>query len=344
MLCRVAPFWPPGTKPAFPSPKKWSASFFEHPVAARIGHMLPRVKKWRSTMKEQLNHDPRYKFPRPGKQEKPQDGPGIEEGMNVIPEYGEELYKGSGRLRDKAALITGGDSGIGRAIAVAYAKEGANVAISYLPEEEEDAKVTVQVIEAAGQKAVALPGDLNDAAYCGNLINSAVAALGKIDVLVNNAAEQKYFKGLAAISGDDFAEIYRVNVIVPFLLSKAAAAKMQPGASIINTVSVQAYEPSALLLPYAASKAALVALTKGMAEELIKQGIRVNAVAPGPIWSPLNTHGSPPEKLKKFGESTAIGRPGQPVELAPVYVLLASDEASYITGEIYGITGGQGIA
>lgn len=295
-------------------------------------------------MKEQTSLDPRYRFIKPGKHEKPQDSPGIEEDMNVIPEYGDELYKGSGRLKNKAALITGGDSGIGRAVAVAYAKEGADVVIAYLPEEEEDARVTVEVIEAAGQKAVALPGDLNDKSYCDKLISNAIKELGRIDVLVNNAAMQKYFESLDEISGEDFAEIYRVNVIVPFLLSKAAAKKMQPGGSIINTVSIQAYEPSALLLPYAASKGALVALTKGMAEELIKQGIRVNAVAPGPIWSPLNTHGSPPEKLKKFGESTAIGRPGQPVELAPVFVLLASDEASYITGEIYGITGGQGIA
>jgi NAD(P)-dependent dehydrogenase (short-subunit alcohol dehydrogenase family) len=295
-------------------------------------------------MKSQHNNDPRYKFSKPGKSEQPQESPGIEEEMVTIPEYGEELYQGSGRLAGKAALITGGDSGIGRAVAVAFAKEGADVAISYLPEEEEDARVTCQVIEAAGQKAVAIPGDLNDESYCDDLVTRTIKELGKIDVLVNNAAMQKYFEGLEEITGEDFADIYRVNVIVPFLLSQAAAQKMQPGASIINTVSILAYEASPLLLPYASSKSALVALTKGLAEELIEKGIRVNAVAPGPIWTPLNTHGSPAEKLKKFGESTNIGRPGQPVELSPVYVLLASDEASYITGEVYGVTGGTGIA
>lgn len=295
-------------------------------------------------MKDELNQDPRYRFSKPGKHEDPQESPGIEEEMNVIPEYGEELYKGSGRLKGKTALITGGDSGIGRAIAVAFAKEGADVAIAYLPEEEQDASVTVDVIEAQGRKAVALPGDLGDEAYSENLIDSAIKALGKIDILVNNAAMQKYFESVDEITGQDFADIYRINVIAPFLLSKAVAKKMKPGGSIINTVSVVAYDPSGLLMPYAASKSALVSVTKALAEELIEKGIRVNAVAPGPIWSPLNTHGSPPEKLKKFGESTPIGRPGQPVELSPVYVLLASDEASYITGEIYGITGGKGIA
>ncbi len=189
-----------------------------------------------------------------------------------------------------------------------------------------------------------MPGDLADESYCESLVERTIADLDKLDILVNNAALQKYFKSIDEITGDDFAEIYRVNVIAPFLLCKAAVSKMQPGSSIINTVSIQAYEPSFLLLPYAASKGALVALTKGLAEELISKGIRVNAVAPGPIWSPLNTHGSPPEKLKKFGENSSFGRPGQPIELAPVYVLLASDQASYITGEIYGVTGGTGIA
>jgi NAD(P)-dependent dehydrogenase (short-subunit alcohol dehydrogenase family) len=295
-------------------------------------------------MKSQDSNDPRYRFSKPGKSEQTQDRPGIEEDMVTAPEYGEELYRGSGRLKGKAALITGGDSGIGRAVAVAFAKEGANVVISYLPEEEEDAQVTIEVIKSEGQKAIALPGDLNDEHYCDNLIERTVKELGKIDILVNNAAMQKYFEDVEEITGKDFADIYRVNVIVPFLLSKAAAEKMKPGSSIINTVSILAYKASPLLLPYAASKSALVAVTKGLAEELIEKGIRVNAVAPGPIWTPLNTHGSPAEKLKKFGENTNIGRPGQPIELSPVYVLLASNEASYITGEIYGVTGGAGIA
>lgn len=290
------------------------------------------------------SQDPKDKFSKPGKDENPQSHPGIEANMVTKPDYGQDSYKGSGRLSGKAALVTGGDSGIGRAVAVAFAKEGADVLISYLPEEEEDAKETVKGIVAAGRKAVAMPGDLREPLYCEQLIDRTVKEFGKIDILVNNAALQKYFKTFDEITAEDFTDIYNINVIAPFILSKTAAAHMKPGGSIINTVSIQAYDPSAILLPYAASKGAFVALTKGMAEQLIDKGIRVNAVAPGPIWSPLNTHGSPPEKLKKFGEKTIIGRPGQPIELAPVYVLLASDEASYITGEIYGITGGEGIA
>lgn len=288
--------------------------------------------------------DPKQKFPQPGKEENPQSFPGIEEAMNSKPDYGKESYKGSGKLEGRTALITGGDSGIGRAVAVAFAREGADVMIAYLEEEETDAQVAIEQIKASGRKAFGMAGDLNDEAFCEQLIDTAIAKLGRLDILVNNAALQKYFKSLDEITGTDFATIYRVNVIAPFLLAKAAAASMQPGSSIINTVSIQAYEPSSLLLPYAASKGALVALTKGLAEELIEKGIRVNAVAPGPIWSPLNTHGSPPEKLHKFGESSSFGRPGQPIELAPVYVLLASDAGSYITGEIYGVTGGTGIA
>jgi len=288
--------------------------------------------------------DPKSKFPAPGKNEQPQEYPGKEAAMVTKPVYETDSYRASDRLKGKAALVTGGDSGIGRAVAVAFAKEGADVAIAYLPEEEEDAKETVKSIESCGRRAVALPGDLADAAYRDGLVGEVVEKLGKIDILVNNAGLQKAFETFEDITAEDFDLIYRVNVIAPFMLSKFAAEKMQPGSAIINTVSIQAYEPSSLLLPYAASKGAFVALTKGLAEELIEKGIRVNAVAPGPIWSPLNTHGSPPEKLKKFGEGSSFGRPGQPIELAPVYVLLASDDASYITAEIYGITGGAGIA
>lgn len=291
-----------------------------------------------------MQQDPKAKYPKPGKDESKQKYPALEAKMNTKPDYGKESYKGSGRLSGKAALVTGGDSGIGRAVAVAFAKEGADVVIAYLPEEEEDAQETLKEIQAAGRKGVGISGDLQDEAHCKDLIDRTVKELGKLDVLVNNAGLQKCFTSLDEMTGDDFMKIYKVNVVAPFLLSQAAIAHMKPGASIVNTVSIQAYQPSSLLLPYASSKGAFVALTKGLAEELIEKGIRVNAVAPGPIWSPLNTHGSPPEKLKKFGEQSAFGRPGQPVELAPVYVLLASDEASYITGEIYGVTGGEGIA
>jgi NAD(P)-dependent dehydrogenase (short-subunit alcohol dehydrogenase family) len=288
--------------------------------------------------------NPIVKFPKPGKSEKPQTYPGLESKMVTKPEYGKDTYKGSGRLFGKTALITGGDSGIGRAVAVAFAKEGADVLISYLPQEEDDARETMQIIEKSGRKVFSMSGDLSDDLYCEQLVKRTIKEFGKIDILVNNAALQKYFKNIDEMTSEDFAAIYRINVIAPFILTKIAARSMKPGSSIINTVSIQAYEPSSLLLPYAASKGAFVALTKGLAEELIKKGIRVNAVAPGPIWSPLNTHASPPEKLKKFGEKSSFGRPGQPIELAPVYVLLASDEASYITGEIYGVTGGTGIA
>jgi NAD(P)-dependent dehydrogenase (short-subunit alcohol dehydrogenase family) len=288
--------------------------------------------------------NPKERFSKPGKAEKPQLYPGLESEMVTKPEYGKDLYKGSGKLMGKKAVVTGGDSGIGRAISVAFAKEGADVLISHLPEEEGDAKETVRVIKENGREGFALPGNLRSESFCDALIKAAVEHFGKIDILVNNAGLQKYFKSFEDIVGEDFLEIYRVNVVAPFLLSKAAAPHMEPGSAIVNTVSIQAYEPSSLLLPYAASKGAFVSLTKGLAKELLEKGIRVNAVAPGPIWSPLNTHGSPPEKMKKFGENSSFGRPGQPIELAPVYVLLASDEASYITGEIYGITGGEGIA
>jgi NAD(P)-dependent dehydrogenase (short-subunit alcohol dehydrogenase family) len=290
------------------------------------------------------SRDPKEKFPKPGRDEKPQEYPGIEAKMVTKPDYGRDTYKGSAKLAGKIAIVTGADSGIGRAVAYAFAQEGAHVVVSYLPEEEEDAKETIAAIESCDAKAKACPGDLREDAYCNELIDTAIATFGGIDVLVNNAALQRYFKSIDEIDSEAFAEIYRINVIAPFVLSQRAASHMKPGSSIINTVSIQAYDPSSLLIAYAASKGAFVALTKALAEDYIKKGIRVNAVAPGPIWSPLNTHGSPPEKLKQFGEKSSIGRPGQPVELAPVYVLLASDDASYITGEIYGITGGAGIA
>lgn len=291
-----------------------------------------------------MHEDPRTKYPKPGAQEKTQTFPGIEGDMVTKPEYGKDTYKGSGKLRGMKALVTGGDSGIGRSVAVAFAREGADVVIAYLPQEEKDAEVTLTEIRSAGQRAAKLPGNLEDEAYCNDLVPNAARELGGIDILINNAALQIYFTSIDAISAKDFARIYHVNVIAPFVLTKSAAALMPKGGAIVNTVSIQAYDPSSLLIAYAASKGAFVALTKAFAEQLIERGIRVNAIAPGPIWSPLNTHGSPPEKLKTFGERSSFGRPGQPIELAPLYVFLASPEASYITGEIFGITGGAGIA
>lgn len=290
------------------------------------------------------NFHPKQKYPKPGSEEKPQAYPGLESEMITKPIYTSDRNMGSKKLAGKVALVTGGDSGIGRAVAVAFAKEGADVAIAHLPVEEIDATETIKVIQATGQKALSCPGDLNDEEYCQDLMKAVIKEFGRIDILVNNAAFQRFVPSLDEITSEDFAEIYRVNVIAPFLLARQAIKFMEPGSSIINTVSIQAYDPSSLLLPYAASKSAFVALTKGLAEELLDIGIRVNAVAPGPIWSPLNTHGSPEKKLKRFGEDSPFGRPGQPIELAPVYVLLASEEASYITGEIYGVTGGRGIA
>lgn len=287
--------------------------------------------------------DPRKRFTKPGSKEKPQNFPGLEAKMVSRSDFGLSDYEGKGRLLGKVAIVTGGDSGIGRAIAYAYALEGAEVMITYLPEERRDAEDLLDMISQAGGQAVGYEGDLREESVCEQIIEETLHVFGGLDVLVNNAALQRYFKKLEDIKTEDFADIYRVNVIAPFLLSKLAVKYMKPGSSIINTVSIQAYEPSSLLLPYAASKSALVALTKGLSQELLGKGVRVNAVAPGPIWSPLNTHGSPPAKLKKFGEKSAFGRPGQPIELSPVYVLLASDEASYITGEVYGVTGGTGI-
>ena len=248
-------------------------------------------------------------------------------------------------LTGKVALITGagGKKGLGRAIANRLAKEGADVAITYLADEKADAEVVEKQIKKTGQKCLLIEADFRDLNSCEEVIDKIVSQFGRLDILVNNAAIQRNFENLQSIKAEDFEEIYRVNVVAPFELSKLAVEHMQPGSSIINTVSIQAFDPSFILLPYAASKGAFTELTKGLASCLIDKGIRVNAIAPGPIWSPLNTHASPKSKLKKFGESTAIGRPGQPIELAPVYILLASDEASYITGEIYGITGGSGI-
>lgn len=287
--------------------------------------------------------DPKKKYGKPGSIEHAQTYPGIESSMVTKPSY--EYGKKEGRLLEgKVALVTGGDSGIGRAVAVAFAKEGANVAIQCLPSEELDAKETIAHIQKEGRQAFLMTGDLVSNSFAEELVEDTVNKLGAIDILVNNAGLQKYYTSLEDVTPDDFAQIYQINVIAPFVLSKRASVHMKPGGSIINTASIKAYDPDFLLLPYAVSKSALVSLTKGLAEEMIKKGIRVNAVAPGPIWSPLNTHGSPKKKLQSFGEHTLFKRPGQPAELAPVYVLLASDEASYITGEVYGVTGGSGIA
>ncbi len=260
--------------------------------------------------------------------------------MDPKPDYGEKTYKGSGKLKGKAAVITGGDSGIGRAVALAFAREGADVLISYL-NEEPDAKETARVVEAAGRKCVAVAGDICDEAHCRAIVDLAVKEFGKIDVLVNNAAFQMTRESIEEISTDEFDRTMKTNLYAMFWLCKAAVPYMSAGGSIINTSSIQADTPSPQLLPYAATKAAIQNFTGGLAQMLGKKGIRVNCVAPGPIWTPLIPSTMPPEKVKNFGKQVALGRVGQPAELAPVYVLLASDEASYIAGATVAVTGGK---
>ena len=269
-----------------------------------------------------------------------QTPPGLEVEMERKPDYGEQSYKGHGRLQGRAALITGGDSGIGRAVALAFAREGADVAISYLPEEQPDADETSRVVRAAGRRCLTLPGDIQDEAHCRRLVQRTHEEFGRLDILVNNAAFQATHDSFTEITADELDRVFRTNVYAMFYLSQAALPLMKPGSSIINTASVEAYKPEALLLHYATSKGAVVAFTKGLSEEAIKSGVRVNAVAPGPIWTPLIPTTMPAEKVATFGQQAPMKRAGQPAELAPIYVLLASDEASYVSGAIYAVTGG----
>ncbi|MDY7090061.1 MAG: SDR family oxidoreductase [Actinomycetota bacterium] len=289
--------------------------------------------------------DPRSKYP-----EAPLDGgdqqpPGSTEAMPDRPDHGEESYKGSGRLSGRKAVITGGDSGIGRAVAIAFAREGADVLISYLPEEEEDATDTAQLIEKAGQKAVRVPGDIRDEAHCRAIIDRALSDLGGVDILVNNAAYQMSQPGgITEITDEQFDRVMKTNLYAMFWLCRAAVPHMAPGSTIINTASIQAYQSSAHLLDYATTKGGIVAFTKALAEDLAEQGIRVNAVAPGPIWTPLIPSTMTEKKVESFGSDTPLGRPGQPAELAPAYVYFAGHESSYTTGEVLGVTGGKPVS
>jgi hypothetical protein len=268
--------------------------------------------------------------------------PGLTRDMAEKPDHGEESYRGSGRLEGRRAVITGGDSGIGRAVAIAFAREGADVLISYLPEEEDDARETVRWVEAAGRRAVTVPGDIRDESHCKAIIDRAVRELGGIDVLVSNAAYQMAQEGgLADITTEQLDRVMKTNVYAMFWLTRYALPHLRPGASIITTSSVQAYQPSPQLLDYACTKAAIVNFTQGLAQQLAEQGIRVNTVAPGPIWTPLIPATMPAEKVESFGAQSPLGRAGQPAELAPAYVFFASQESSYVTGERLGVTGGQ---
>lgn len=260
--------------------------------------------------------------------------------MNPKPDHGEDSYKGLGRLKDKAALITGSDSGIGRATAIAYAREGADVVISYL-NEEDDARETEHWVTEAGRKALRIPGDIRDEAHCRQLIDRSFEKFGKLDILVNNAAFQMTHESIEEFSTEEFDRTFKTNVYAMFWLCKFALPRMQPGSVIINTASIQSYEPNPQLLAYAATKGAIVNFTKGLSKVAAKQGVRVNAIAPGPVWTPLIPSTMPDKKVEEFGKDTSFGRPAQPRELAPLYVFLASSESNYVTGEVYGATGGR---
>lgn len=284
--------------------------------------------------------DPKEIGPKPPFDQDLQEHPGTEAERSPKADHGEKSYRGSGKLTGRVALITGADSGIGRAVALAYAREGADVLISYLSEHE-DAKDTTRLVEDAGRKAITIAGDIQDEAHCKQLVDTAVQKLGRLDILVNNAAYQMAQESLEDFTAEQFERTYRTNIFAMFYLCKAAAPHMKPGSSIINTASIQAYDPSPNLLDYASTKSAIVGFTKALAKLLIKQGIRVNAVAPGPVWTPLIPATMPPEKVENFGDNSLFERPAQPAELTSVYVLLASPEASYITSEVYGLTGGR---
>lgn len=279
-------------------------------------------------------------YPTPPFPEQQQPYPGLASQMDPVPDHGETSYQGNQRLAGKMTLVTGGDSGIGRAVAIAFAREGADVAISYLSEHE-DATDVQRVIEATGRRCVLIPGDLASPDHCRAVIAKTVEAFGRMDVLVNNAAHQSYFESLEEIPDEEWETTMAVNISAMFYLTKAAVPHMQPGSSIINTASKQADEPSPELLAYAVTKGAIQNFSAGLCQLLAKQGIRVNTVAPGPVWTPLGPASLPPENVANFGKQVPFGRPAQPVELAPPYVMLASDEASYISGATIAVTGGK---
>ncbi|MDN3445906.1 SDR family oxidoreductase [Microbacterium sp. APC 3901] len=276
----------------------------------------------------------------PEKQHMPE--PGLDADLTPTADLGEESYRGTGRLTGRKALITGGDSGIGAATAIAFAREGADVALSYLPEEEEDAARIAGILREAGATVAQIPGDLRDPEYCRTLVAEAVGALGGLDILVNNGGKQVYQESLTDITDEQFDDTFKTNVYAMFWITKAALPHLPAGSTIINTTSIQAYSPSGILVDYASTKATINAFTKGLADQLAPKGIRVNAVAPGPIWTPLQpSDGQPQEKLPEFGEDTPLGRMGQPAELAPAYVFLASAESSYVAGETLNVNGGM---
>ncbi len=298
--------------------------------------------KVKSSKNQYEMQDPTRQYPRPEFPDQTQSPPGLAREMDPKPDHGEESYQGFGRLKGRKALITGADSGIGRAAAIAFAREGADIALNYLLSERPDAKEVIALIEKSGTKAVPLPGDIQDEAFCKKLVEDARKGLGGLDILVNVAGHQIACDDITDLTTEQFDETFKTNVYAMFWLCKAALPHMPAGATIINTASIVAYQPSKQLLDYSSTKAAIVAFTKALAKQVAEKGIRVNAVAPGPIWTPLQpSGGQPPEKIPHFGENTPLGRPGQPAELASVYVFLASQESSYVTAEVYGVTGGH---
>lgn len=294
-------------------------------------------------MTEQGLIDPVNRYPKPPFEKQQQPWPGLAGKMNPPPDHGEKTYKGSGRLAGRKALITGGDSGMGRAAAIAYAREGADVAINYFPTEEPDAQEVIALIEAEGRKGIALPGDLRNEEFCKDLVARAVDGLGGLDIVVSNAARQQARESILDITSEDFDATIKTNIYAPFWIIRAALPHLKPGSCIIGTASEQAYDPSPELYDYAQTKAATMNYVKSLAKQLGPKGIRVNAVAPGPIWTPLQVAGGASmEKLQKFGGQTPLGRPGQPAELASIYVQLADSSASYANGQVYGAAGGTG--
>lgn len=289
------------------------------------------------TMQDPTKQYPKLRIPKQRQAE-----PGLDSQLRPKADHGEKSYVGSGRLKGRKALITGADSGIGAAIAIAFAREGADVCMSYLKSEEEDANHIKSIAEESGQKIVAIPGDISKENFCQTLVNQAVKYLDGLDIVINNAGRQLYCEDILELSSEQWQSTFTTNIHAMFWICKAAIPHMPPGSTIVNTASIQAYQPSPTLLDYASTKGAIVNFTHGLAKQLIDKGIRVNAVAPGPIWTPLQpSYGQPMEQLVKFGQQAPMGRAGQPAELAPAYVFLASQESSYTTGEIIGVTGGQ---
>lgn len=285
--------------------------------------------------------DPRKRFAKPPFPPQKQAPPGSARKLKPPADYGEKTYTGYGRLAGRAALITGGDSGIGRAVAVCLAKEGADILFAHLPQERDDARETIRLVEESGRRAVAAEGDVRDKAFCAQLVERILKEFGRLDILVNNAAYQRTYEKLEDISEDELDTTFRTNVYGTFFMTQVALGEMAPGGVILITCSIQSYTPSESLPPYAATKAALASLVKSFAKLAIERGVRVNGVAPGPVWTPLIPSTMPEEKVKSFGENTLFERPAMPVEQAAVFAFLASDDASYVTGEIYGATGGR---